>query len=142
VRRFGRWTAAALAPLAGLALLTAPFPARAGHSGPIPPYVATLPAEYVKRLLDRQEPLLFVDMRKPGEFRAGHLPGAMSLPITEVDRRFGEIPRSGRVVFYCSCPLEEIATVYTFLRSQGYRNHAILEGGIEGWLRHGYPVAR
>jgi rhodanese-related sulfurtransferase len=54
----------------------------------------------------------------------------------------GEVPRSGRVVLYCDCPDEEIASVYTFLRTRGYENHFILEGGYREWLRRQYPVDR
>lgn len=115
--------------------------AGAGHSGQ--PDVPTVTADYVHRLLGAREPVVLVDFRKPAEFRAGHLPGAMSLPITELDRRFREIPRDPkRVVLYCQCPLEEIATAYVFLWSQGYRGHTVLADGFQGWMRRQYPIAR
>ena len=75
-------------------------------------------------------------------YRAGHLPGAISVPITELDRRFKEIPRAPRVVLYCGCPREDIATAFVFLSSQGYVNHAVLEDGFDGWLKRRYPLAR
>ena len=114
--------------------------ARAGHSGEAS--LLTVRSDYVKRLLDAREPMLLVDFRKPAEYQAGHLPGAISLPITELDRRFREIPPIARAVLYCQCPLEEIATAYTFLWNQGYRNHIVLEDGFDGWLRRHYPVTK
>ena len=99
-------------------------------------------SDYVKALLDAREAVVLVDFRKPSEYRAGHLPGAMSLPITELDRRFREIPAGKRVVLYCQCPAEEIATAHAFLTRQGYHGHVVLEQGFGGWLRRQYPVVQ
>jgi rhodanese-related sulfurtransferase len=138
VRGASRRLAAALLGAVLIGGLTGP--AGAGHSGQ--PDVPTVTADYVRRLLDAREPVILIDFRKPAEFRAGHLPGARSLPITELDRRFREIPHSERVVLYCECPLEEIATAHLFLSGQGYRGHAVLADGFQGWMRRQYPVAR
>jgi len=124
-----------------LCLVTFAGPAAAGHGG-AGGYVATLRPDYVKRLLDAREPLLFVDLRKAEEFRAGHLPGAISLPITELRGRFAEIPRDRRVLLYCDCPAEDITTAYIYLVTQGYRNHAVLEEGFDGWVRRSYPLVK
>ena len=124
-----------------LALLRAvASPADAGHAGASA--VPVVRPDYVKALLDAREPLVLVDFRKPIEYRAGHLPGAISVPITELDRRYREIPEAPRIVLYCQCPLEEIATAHVFLERQGYRNHTVLEGGFDGWLRRQYPVVK
>ena len=123
-----------------LGLLSQARIARTGHDS-VPDVIALQP-DYVKRLMDAGETLVLIDLRKPGEYRSGHLPGARSLPITELDRRFAEIPRSPRVILYCACPIEDIATAFTFLRTKGYANHAILEGGFDSWLRQRYPVTR
>jgi rhodanese-related sulfurtransferase len=115
-------------------------PAQAGHTpGASFP---TLRSDAVKRLLDVKEPVVLVDMRKPAEYRAGHLPGAISLPMAELERRYREIPKAARVVLYCQCPLEEMGSVYSFLSSLGYRNLVVLEDGFEGWFKSQYPIVR
>jgi rhodanese-related sulfurtransferase len=115
-------------------------PAQAGHTpGASFP---TLRSDAVKRLLDVKEPVVLVDMRKPAEYRAGHLPGAISLPMAELERRYREIPKAARVVLYCQCPLEEMWSVYSFLSSLGYRNLVVLEDGFDGWFKSQYPVVR
>ena len=115
-------------------------PAQAGHTpGASFP---TLRSDAVKRLLDVREPVVLVDMRKPAEYRAGHLPGAISLPMAELERRYREIPKAARVVLYCQCPLEEMGSVYSFLSSLGYRNLVVLEDGFDGWFKSQYPVVR
>jgi rhodanese-related sulfurtransferase len=45
---------------------------------------------------------LLVDVRTPEEFTAAHLPGAVNIPVQELDRRMGELgPREKPVVLYC-----------------------------------------
>jgi rhodanese-related sulfurtransferase len=130
----------ALVLAAALALSAAPGATRAGHDSV--PEVVSLRSDYLKRLMDAREAVVLVDMRTPREYRAGHLPGAISVPITELDRRFKEIPRAPRVVLYCECAREDIATAFVFLKTQGYANHAVLEDGFDGWLKRRYPLTR
>ena len=56
----------------------------------------------------------------PGNIRAH--------PINEVDRRYGEIPRTGRLLLYCHCPGEEIAIIYGFLKTTLCSRKAIAAG--------------
>ena len=128
---------ALLALAVSLALARA---AHGGHGGV--PSVATTEPDYLKWLIDSRQPVVVVDLRKLPEYRGGHLPGAVSVPLAELDRRFAEIPTSPMVVLYCQCPIEEAATAYAFLESKGYLNHVVLEEGYDGWLRRRYPVTR
>ncbi len=114
--------------------------AHGGH-GDVPTVALTEP-DYLKWLIDSRQPVVVVDLRKPQEFRGGHLPGAISVPLAELDRRFAEIPTSPMVVLYCQCPIEEAATAYAFLETKGYLNHVVLEEGYDGWLRRRYPVTK
>ena len=81
--------------------------AHAAHGGV--PTVALTEPEYLKWLLDSRQPVVVVDLRSPRDFRRGHLPGAVSVPLAELDRRFAEIPTQPMVVLYCRCPIEEAA---------------------------------
>ena len=127
---------AAVILTAALALARA---AHADHGGV--PAVALTEPDYLKWLLDSRQPVVVVDLRSPREFRRGHLPGAVSLPRAELERRFAEIPTEPMVVLYCQCPLEEAATAYAFLQARGYGNHVVLQEGYDGWLKRRYPVA-
>ena len=43
-----------------------------------------------------------LDVRSPEEYAGGHLPGAVNIPVQELDRRMAEVgPRDGEVVLYC-----------------------------------------
>jgi rhodanese-related sulfurtransferase len=127
----------------GLLVLAALMVARAAHAGHggVPTVAFTEP-DYLKWLLDSRQPVLVVDLRTPREFRRGHLPGAVSLPLAELERRFGEIPTEPMVVLYCQCSPEEAATAYAFLEARGHANHVVLQEGYEGWLKRRFPVVR
>lgn len=139
-RRHQRYTRALAAALAVAAALVPPTVARAAHGGA--PSVALTEPDYLKWLIDSRQPVVVVDLREAREFRAGHLPGAISVPIAELDRRYAEIPPSPMVVLYCRCPLDEAATAYAFLETKGYLNHVVLQEGYEGWLRRRYPIEK
>ena len=142
MRRGWRASAAALGAVAAVlvAVLAGGRAALAGHDSA--PTVPVVRSDYVKALLDAREPVVLVDFRRASEYRAGHLPGAISVPLAELDRRYREIPATARLILYCQCPIEEIATAYVFLHGQGYRNQAVLEDGVDGWLRRRYPLVR
>lgn len=62
---------------------------------------ATLSVQEVKALLDTpNRPPLF-DARPKASYDAGHLPGAISLPLDELERRIEEVPRDRLSIFYC-----------------------------------------
>lgn len=120
-------------------LLAAPALAGAGHgaSGLVPGYRA----EHVKRLMDAGERVVLVDLRPPGAFRAGRLPGARSVPLGELPTRLAEVPRRGRVVLYGES-IVEASEAATLLEARGYRNIGVLEDGFAGWVGLGYAVER
>ena len=124
--------------LIGLAGLTV-SPALAGHGagGVVPSYSA----EHVKRFIETGEPVVLVDLRPSVAYRTAHLPGARSVPLSELEGRLGEIPRAGRVVLYGESILEA-SEAYTRLRDRGYRNAGVLEDGFAGWIKLSFPVEK
>jgi rhodanese-related sulfurtransferase len=103
--------------------------------------VVTITAEQVKAFLDAREKIIPVDLRPDKDFQKTRLPGARSLPIKELDKRFHEIPKSGRVVLYCDCPQNEvIEQAYQLLKDYGYRNTAVMADTFQEWQKRKYPV--
>jgi NADPH-dependent 2,4-dienoyl-CoA reductase/sulfur reductase-like enzyme/rhodanese-related sulfurtransferase len=70
---------------------------------------------------------LVVDVREPGEFAAGHIPGAVNLPLSVLRRRHGELPRERALAVYCGVGQRAYYAV-RFLAQHGYRA-ANLSGG-------------
>jgi rhodanese-related sulfurtransferase len=82
-----------------------------------------------------------LDVRPPEEFRAGHLPGALSVPLKELERRLSELPRDREIVAYCRGPYCVLAVeAVDMLRAQGFTAFR-LEDGVQDWQARGYPVA-
>ncbi|MBI2897942.1 MAG: metalloregulator ArsR/SmtB family transcription factor [Deltaproteobacteria bacterium] len=81
-----------------------------------------------------------LDVRPPEEYRAGHLPGALSVPLADLERRLAEIPRDREVVAYCRGPYCVMAVeAVELLRARGFR--AIrMEEGVPDWRARGLPV--
>ena len=127
-----------LATSAGLALGSgAGGPALAVHApGDIPLAIAP---EDVQRFREAGEDVVVIDLRPIEAFRQSRVPRARSVPVGDLRRRQGEIPRVGRVVLYGATP-EEVASAYQALRDAGYRNVMVLAGGFPAWLRLGLPV--
>jgi rhodanese-related sulfurtransferase len=126
--------------IAAALLLACASAAHAAHGGV--PTVAYTEPDYLKWLIDSRQPVVVVDLRPTADFKTGHLPGAISVPMSELDRRFAEIPKSPMVVLYCRCSVEEAATAYAFLETRGHQNHVFLQDGYDGWLRRRYPVVK
>ncbi len=122
-----------------VAAALAAVPARAGHGagGLVPSYSA----EHVNRMLEAGEPVVLVDVRPAPAHRTAHLPGARSIPLADLERRLGEIPRRGRVVVYGES-IVEASQAHDLLHDRGFRNVGVLEDGFGGWVRLGFPVAR
>lgn len=110
----------------------------AGHG--VEDTVDNLAADRIKQLMDAGERVFLIDMRPAKEYQQSRLPGARSLPLAELPNRFGEVPKSGRVVLYCDCKPYDIADRAVFLEYRGYRNIFIMPEGYQGWVKRGYPT--
>ena len=87
--------------------------------------LAALGAEEREALLARLREVTLLDVRPVEEYRAGHLPGARSIPLSQLRTRLAEIPRGREVVAYCRGPYCSLASeAVAMLRAAGYRaNH-------------------
>lgn len=95
--------------------------------------------ELAKRLRSKED-LLVLDVRPAEEFAAGHLPGAVSIPVTELKRRLKDIPKNKEVVAYCRgqfCAFAPQAARY--LDKKGVRTR-VLDAGLPDWEAAGFPV--
>ena len=81
-----------------------------------------------------------LDVRPPEEFAAGHLPGAVNLPLKELKRRLGELPRNQDIVAYCRGPW----CVLAYEAVAEMREHGLtarrLEDGLPEWKLAGLPL--
>ncbi len=78
-----------------------------------------------------------VDVRERGEFAAGHVPGAVNLPMSELGERLGELPAEAFDVI-CQAGARS-ARVVEALEARGY-DATNVEGGTGEWIAQGRPV--
>ena len=98
-----------------------------------------VPLKELRRLV-REGEVTVVDVRPAEEFQAGHIPGALSVPLPELKRRRREIPKDREVIAYCRgryCVYSLEAV--TLLRKQGYRARRA-EEGLPDWKAAGLAV--
>ncbi|WP_298349582.1 metalloregulator ArsR/SmtB family transcription factor [Ferrimicrobium sp.] len=98
--------------------------------------------EYAELLNQLQHgSITLLDVRPEAEYRAGHIPGARSLPYRELSEELHDIPSDGEIVAYCRGPYCVFAPdVVRFLRSRGILAKRLRDGFPE-WRRAGLPVA-
>lgn len=85
--------------------------------------------------------VVVLDVRPEPEFRAGHIAGARSVPITELRRNLRTLPKDSEVVAYCRGPFCVYADdAVRELRRRGHTAKR-LEDGYPEWKRAGHPIA-
>ncbi len=82
-----------------------------------------------------------LDVRPPQEFSAGHIPGAINIPLIELTRRLASLPRDREIVAYCRGPYCLLAfDAVRQLRESGYLARR-LQDGFPEWKAERRPVA-
>lgn len=75
---------------------------------------------------------VLIDVRPAEEFAAGHLPGAISVPASELGRRLADLPRKAEIVAYCRGPYCALAvTAVEELRRHGYQARRLPDGPVQ-----------
>jgi rhodanese-related sulfurtransferase len=89
--------------------------------------------EELARRLEDGDDLVVLDVRPAAEYAAGHLPGAVSIPVGELRRRLAELPADREVVAYCRGPYCAFAhEAVELLREEGFAARR-LEDGLPEW---------
>jgi rhodanese-related sulfurtransferase len=81
-----------------------------------------------------------LDVRPVEEYRAGHIPGAVSLPLKDLEKRLESLSRNREIVAYCRGPYCVLAPdAVKILRKHGYTARP-MDDGVAEWRAHGLPV--
>ncbi len=93
----------------------------------------------IKRV--REGTVTVLDVRPTEEYQAGHIPGAISIPLKEIKRHLSELPHDQEIVAYCRGPYCVLAMeAVEILRAKGF-NAVRLEEGIQDLRAMGFPIA-
>jgi len=94
--------------------------------------------ELVKRA--REKSVLILDVRPTEEFEAGHIRGAVSIPLNDLKRRLARLPKQKEIVAYCRGPYCVLSVhAVELLRSRGFRARRLADGFPE-WRGAGLPI--
>lgn len=128
-----------------------PGNARAGEpsiEAAVEHYLSTIPADYhairsvpaLKRALASTDSLL-VDVRSSSEYRAGHIPGAVNIPLDALGEHVADIPAERQVVLYCSTGYRSAMGVMA-LQLEGRQRAMGFPPSLAGWQAAGEPLER
>ena len=88
----------------------------------------------------KNEEVTILDVRPPEEFMAGHISGALSVPLKQLEFMLAKLPKNKEIVAYCRGPYCVLSVeAVELLNKKGY--HAVrLEEGVQDWRAMGLPV--
>ncbi len=95
------------------------------------------------RMMGTPPPPLIIDVRSPTaiQLEPRRIPGAVHIPLTEVQQHLRDLPRDRDIISYCTCPNEaSAAQVAKILMDNGFKKVRPLHGGLDAWVAAGYTV--
>ncbi len=93
--------------------------------------------------IEAQTAPLILDVRGEDEFAAGHIPGAVNIPHTEVNNRLAELPadKSTEIVVHCVSG-KRAGFAFDNLTTAGYQNVRLLDGHFAEWSGQNLPLVQ
>lgn len=92
----------------------------------------------LKEALEGDRRLQVIDVRSPSEFAEAHVPGAVNVPMEEVDLRLADLHASDPVVLVCQSGTRAQMTCEALTAHRSDLH--VLEGGTDAWVAAGLPV--
>ncbi len=103
--------------------------------------IAEISAEEVHRIIKNGSRITLVDVREKDELDLGYLPGALSIPSSELDEKAGSMlpDKNTPIVTYCAGGVRSLAAAKK-LKRMGYTSVVSMAKGFNGWLAAGYDA--
>jgi len=96
-------------------------------------------SELLQRIKSNSAPVI-IDPRSESEFKRGHIPGAVNAPVRKILLHRANLPSDRNLEMVIACMHGQRAWLAKkLLALYGYRNMALLEGWLEGWINAGLP---
>lgn len=98
-------------------------------------------ASEAKELIDANNEILVVDVRRPDEWESGHIRGAVHIPIDELMDRVTELPDNKIFLFVCASGVRSgLACEIAAATGHEIDNLYNIEDGTPGWIEQNYPT--
>jgi rhodanese-related sulfurtransferase len=79
------------------------------------------------------EKVEILDVRDMEDFKNSHIPGAKSIPLTDLEKRYSELNQDSPLLIVCNRGGQKSQKALEFLKDKGFKDAKILEGGILAW---------
>lgn len=112
---------------------------RAVAMTPVAASAGSISARELAALLSEPTPPVLLDVREPDEVALVGLPGAIVIPLGELDARIGELDPAAPTVVFCHLGVRS-ANALAHLRAAGFEDARHLAGGIDAWSRNVDPA--
>jgi len=101
-------------------------------ANPGPEVYVKYTSEQLQQRLDKGEKPILVDVRLAYEYGAGHIPGAVNIPLGQLKNRVTELDKDKEIIFVChDGPMGDMAAEY--LLEEGFAKVGNLNGGMGAW---------
>jgi rhodanese-related sulfurtransferase len=94
--------------------------------------VKELSAQDLKARIERQDPLLLLDVREPHEYQYARIENSVLIPLNQIPQRIMELDPAKEIVVICHHGIRSQMAAQ-FLVKSGFQNIANLSGGIDAW---------
>ena len=93
----------------------------------------------VKEKMDKKQNIIILDVRWPDEVRAASIKGSMHIPLNQLEKRMGELPKDKEIIVHCHHgSRSRFATI--LLLCNKFSTVKNMVGGINEWSRHIDPL--
>ncbi len=127
--------------------LTRPEEAVQAATAPVPAAIASSAEETFDRVAFEEfksavdaKLVTVIDVRSMEQYLAGHIPGALHIPVGRVEGEIPYLPKDKPVVTYCTCPAEESSGQAAMILVNGGIPAKALAGGLDEWTKRGLPM--
>ena len=96
-------------------------------------------AEELLSLVDGKAKITIIDVRTPAEFRGGHIPGSVSIPLNTLDG--AKVAAKGRIVVCCASGMRSVGG-RELLASKDFKDVVDLKGGLKAWANSGGRIVK
>lgn len=95
--------------------------------------------KYFQKVKRPSEDQAYVDVREPSEYRSGHIPGTVNIPLSELALHYEELMEKSRIYFSCQSGRRSLMAAKTFARL-GAPDVVNVAGGFLAWVQQGLPT--
>jgi rhodanese-related sulfurtransferase len=103
----------------------------------------TISTDELRQSLNQSaDDVFIIDLMGKEEYKYSHIPGAVNIPVEELEKRLSEIPANKTIVVACKRGLMKSDFALQQLQKSGFTNAVKVEGGTNAWLGLNSPGAQ